>query len=106
MSSTKEKKSDKEQEKEVVTKTAPNVENSDDKKSEYYVLGNNFGEYSKYEEFFENIGTNSAFQVLVSAVNFAQKKGAYNMEECSLIDKSIKTIVKESEKANSATKTK
>ena len=56
--------------------------------------------FTKYEEFFNSINTNSAFQVLISAINFAQRKGAYNIEECSLIDKSIKTILKESERVN------
>jgi hypothetical protein len=73
---------------------------SEESEKKYLVLGNNFGDSAKYEEFFNNINTNSAFQVLISAINFAQRKGAYNIEECSLIDKSIKTILKESEKVN------
>ncbi len=97
----------KENNQDTVTKDSPKVkeENSENKPG-YYVLGNNFGEASKYEEFFNNINTNSAFQVLISAINFAQRKGAYNIEECSLIDKSIKTIAKESERVNSKKKSK
>lgn len=45
-----------------------------------------------YDKFLENLSTEHAIIVLISAANHGQLKGAYNLDEAELIAKAIRKI--------------
>jgi hypothetical protein len=57
-----------------------------------------YNEQEDYEKFIENLDVNQSVFVLIAGANFAQSKGAFNLEESELISKAIKTIKKASAK--------
>lgn len=63
--------------------------------AKYKLLGNiAYNTMSDIENLEKGLTTETALFVLISAVNFAQSKGAYNLTEASLISNAIKKFMK------------
>jgi hypothetical protein len=57
-----------------------------------------YTDQADYEKFLENLDVNQSIFVLIASANFAQSRGAFNLEESELIARAIKTIKKVSAK--------
>lgn len=53
-----------------------------------------------YEKFLENLDINQSIFVLIASANYAQSRGAFNLDESELIAKAIKKIKNSSSKSD------
>jgi hypothetical protein len=51
-----------------------------------------YGNQEDYEKFLENLDVNQSIFVLIASANYAQTRGAFNLDESELIARAIKKI--------------
>lgn len=64
-----------------------------------------YSEQEDYEKFLQNLDVNQSIFVLIASANWAQSRGAFNLEESELLSKAIKTIKNASAKPSQGTDT-
>lgn len=90
---------EKNEKQEEIKKASP-LKKGDAKPQKNILLGTvSYNSEEDYEAFLKKMHINQAIFILLASANYAQAKGAFNLDESELINKAIKTIKKLSTEA-------